>query len=77
MLCKTDASEIHAVSDTYERSIKDVEQETRGEIECDRVVITGSAQTRLKDFKTSFKSKAYKTSLTKFLTQEWKDDKYA
>ena len=28
MVRKTDASEFHAVFDTYERSIKDVEQET-------------------------------------------------
>ena len=52
MVCKTDASEVYAVFDTYERSIKDVEQETRGEIEGDRVVIIGSAQTRPKDLKS-------------------------
>lgn len=67
MVCKTDVGEVHAVFDTYERSIKDIEQETKGEAECDRVVVIGSAQTQLKDIKTSLKSKAYKASLIKFL----------
>ena len=77
MVYKTDASEVHAVFDTYERSIKDVEHETRGESDCNRVVTIGRAQTPPKDFKASLKSKAYKTVLIKFLIQEWKDDKYA
>ena len=61
----------------FSTHIKDVELETRGEIEGSRVAIIGSAQTRPKDFKASLKSKAYKTALIKFLIQEWKDDKYA
>lgn len=74
-ICRTAAKEVHFVCDSYVKSIKNVEQQARGETESS-FNITGGDQFRPKDFRFALKSSSFKTALLKFLLAEWKHSKY-
>ena len=65
------------VCDTYNHpSIKHITREDRGSVEGE-VKVSGPEQRRPKDFNTALKSESFKTSLLRFLAEEWCRKDYA
>ena len=68
---------VHFVCDTYRSpSIKQSERLLRDSHEAD-IKVTGPEQKRPKDFQKALRSGKFKTSLLRFLSQEWSRDCYA
>jgi hypothetical protein len=71
------STRVDFVCDTYRTpSIKDIERERRGSEESS-YLITGPQQSRPKDWQHALQSPSFKTSLLRFLADEWKNTSYA
>lgn len=77
IICSAKSTEVHFVCDSYVKSIKNknIEQEARSTTE-GSFHITGADQLCPKDFGHALKSPDFKKALTKFLMEEWKENKY-
>ena len=72
------AQVIHIICDTYKEgpSIKEQERDSRGDYHT-AYKITGSSQQRPTDFHCALQSATFKTSLLRFLRDEWTSQTYA
>ncbi len=76
IICNTEANEVHFVCDSYNvKSIKNAEQQSRGTNDAS-YHITGTDQSRPKDFRHALRSQNFKTSFINFLMEEWKNNKF-
>ena len=70
-------SRVDFVCDTYKHpSIKDIEREDRGSVSGE-IKVSGQEQRRPKEFSVALKSESFKTSLLRFLAEEWSKNEYA
>jgi len=76
--CNTSAKEVHLVFDSYgNQSIKDSEHDRRTTVPSSDIKVTGADQKTPRKSIDALRNEKFKTSLSKFLCSEWKDDKYA